>query len=198
MAPRAERVRPELSDRILVALRRIIRATDLHSRRLLRDFGLTGPQLIVLREVAAAEEIFCSALAEAVSVSLPTVTGILARLEARGLVGRRRNTIDRRQMLVSITPAGRELLAAAPPPLQERFSRQLAALEEWERTQVLAVLQRVVAMMEAETLDASPVLTTGELSAPRGETPADPESPPLEAPAGANRSRRGTLQRKAK
>ncbi len=180
----------QLTDQILVALRRIIRATDLHSRSLLREFGLTGPQLIVLREVAAREELFCSALARAVAVSLPTVTGIVARLKARGLVERRRNTTDKRQMLVSVTPAGRELLEAAPPPLQERFTRQLTALQEWEQTQVLAVLQRIVSMMEAEALDASPVLTTGDLAdSPSGGVTADLESPPQEALAQAKTSR---------
>jgi hypothetical protein len=41
-----------------------------------------------------------------------------------------------------------------------------ATLQEWERRQVLAVRQRVVSRMEAEGVDASPVLTTGDLTDP--------------------------------
>lgn len=156
-----------MTDEVLVALRRIIRATDLHSRRLLRDFGITGPQLLVLREIAARRELSSSAVAQAVSVSLPTATDIVARLESRDLVARRRSSSDRRQVVVSLTDAGRRVLDSAPPPLQESFTEQLGALPEWEQTQILYVLQRVVAMMEAETLTASPVLATGEIDASR-------------------------------
>lgn len=168
-----------LSNEVLLALRRIMRATDLHSRRLLRDFGITGPQLLVLREIAACGELSSSALARAVSVSLPTATGILARLESRGLVARRRDSVDRRQVVVSLTEAGIRTLDSAPPPLQESFTRQLEALREWEQTQILSALQRIVSMMEAETLAASPVLTTGRLDAPgQAASQARKASPP--------------------
>ena len=125
---------------------------------------MTGPQLVVLREVAA-EERSASALARAVSVSLPTLSGIVARLEGRGLVARRRGDEDRRQVLISITHAGRKILEAAPAPLQKAFTDRFERLEEWEQTQILSVLQRVVAMMEADELDASPILTTGAIDA---------------------------------
>jgi len=152
------------SEHILVALRRIIRAIDLHSRSLMRDFGLTGPQLVVLREADARTEVSGSALARAVSVSLATLSGIVTRLEARGLLERNRSSRDKRQVLISVTDKGRRILASAPSPLQDRFTRRLAGLEKWEQTQVLSVLQRIVAMMEAEELDASPILTTGGIT----------------------------------
>ncbi len=171
---------PELGDQVLVALRRIIRATDLHSRSLLRKFGLTSPQLVVLREVAARGALSGSALARAVSVSLPTATGILTRLEGRGLVERRRSETDRRQILVLLTPAGSELLADAPPPLQERFLWQLSSMKDWEKLQMLATLERIVSMMEAEAVDASPVLATGDLAAQASDT--GEEAPPVSLP----------------
>lgn len=154
-----------MTDEVLVALRRIMRATDLHSRRLLRKFGITGPQLLVLREIAARRELSSSAVAQAVRVSLPTATGIMARLETRDLVARQRNSSDRRQVVVSLTEAGRRVLDSAPPPLQEWFTEQLGALPEWEQTQILYVLQRIAAMMEVDTLPVSPVLATGEIDA---------------------------------
>ena len=152
---------PQLSQQVLVALRRIIRATDLHSRQLLREFGVTGPQLAVLRAVGDQGGRSGSALARAVSVSLPTVADIVARLESRGLVTRQRSSSDKRQVVVSLTEKGRSLLDAAPPPLQESFTRQLGELKEWEQTQVLAVLQRIVTMMEAEELPSGPVVNMG-------------------------------------
>lgn len=152
---------PQVSQQVLVALRRIIRATDLHSRRLLREYGVTGPQLLVLRAVGEQGERSSSALARGISVSLATVADIASRLESRGLVTRQRSFSDKRQVVVSLTEQGQRVLDAAPPPLQESFTRQLAELSEWEQTQMLAVLQRIVAMMEAEELPTGPIVTPG-------------------------------------
>lgn len=160
-----------LTDQVLVALRRIMRATDLHSRQLLRRFGITGPQLLVLREIGVRGELSGSALARAISVSLPTATDIAARLETRGLATRRRNASDRRQVMVSLTDEGRRILDAAPPPLQDSLINHLVVLPEWEQTQILSVLQRVVAMMEADELPASPILTTGRVERPPADRP---------------------------
>lgn len=103
------------------------------------------------------------AVARALSVSPPTAAEVLRRLEAKGLVERKRDVADKRRVLISITDSGREILAQAPPPLQESFTRALGDLPEWEQTAMLAALQRIVAMMEAEEIDASPVLATGDL-----------------------------------
>jgi DNA-binding MarR family transcriptional regulator len=153
----------DLTHQVLLALRRIIRATDLHSRWLLQHFGLTAPQLVVLQHIARNGATSSSALAREASLSLPTLTGIVARLEARGLVQRTRNESDRRQLLVSLTESGAKLLEEAPPPLQETFTRQFATLRDWEQTLIVSILQRLVAMMEAETLEASAILATGTL-----------------------------------
>ncbi|MDT8342769.1 MAG: MarR family transcriptional regulator, partial [Longimicrobiales bacterium] len=101
----------ELSDEVLRALRRIIRATVAYSHRLASEFGLTVPQLVVLREIAARGEASGSDLARAVSVSPATMTGILKRLRERGLVERRRSRQDRRRILESLTDEGRDILA---------------------------------------------------------------------------------------
>ncbi len=151
-------------DDVLIALRRIMRAVDLHSRSLIQRYGLTGPQLVILREISRLGEVSGSELAKSVSLSLPTVTGILSRLEKRGLVSRRRSEIDKRRVMVRPTSDAFELLATAPPPLQESFAKQFENLEDWEKSQLLASLQRVVSMMEARELDASPILTTGSIS----------------------------------
>ncbi len=153
----------------VTALRRIIRAVDLHSRSLVQRCGLTGPQLLMLHRLASAGEISIGELAVAVSLSQPTVTGILDRLERRGLVRRRRSPDDKRRVLVRTTPACKRLLASAPPLLQESFVRQFTGMGDWEQNLILSSLQRVVAMMEAAEMDAAPILTTGPIH-PAGGT----------------------------
>jgi DNA-binding MarR family transcriptional regulator len=148
---------------VLLALRRIIRAIDLQSRALIQQCGLTGPQLIVLHSLSELGRVSSGKLAATVSLGQATMTGILARLERRGLIERRRSISDKRRMMVETTPAGEEMLRKAPPLLQESFLDQFDVLESWEQTLIISSLQRVVSMMEATALDATPILTTGPM-----------------------------------
>lgn len=146
--------REQFGDDILVALRRIIRAVDLQSRQLVRSHGLTGPQALLLKETILAGELTVGQLAERVSLSQATVTDILLRLERRGLIERQRSHADKRRVLVHITLAGRQLMKTSLPLLQESFLDKLNQLQEWEQTQLLASLQRLANMMNAQTFEA--------------------------------------------
>ncbi len=148
-------------DEVLVALRRVIRAVDLHSRALVRSHGLTAPQALVLKEIVAAGELQVGALAQRVSLSHATITDILNRLERRGLVARSRSEIDRRRVLVRATTAAEQTLERAPPLLQESFTSRFAGLADWEQGMLIASLQRIAALMDAERIDAAPVLAPG-------------------------------------
>ena len=136
----------EISDDILVELRKIVRAMDLQSRQLQRNCALTSPQLVALREIVRHNEISIGELAQNASLSNATITGIVDRLEQRGLAVRKRGR-DRRQVLLSSTETGHSLCENAPPLLQEKFLQSLAALEQWEQAQMLASLSRLSAMM---------------------------------------------------
>lgn len=144
----------QFGDDILAALRRIIRAVDLQSRQLVRSHGLTGPQALLLKEVILAGELTVGQLADRVSLSQATVTDILLRLEKRGLIERQRSSEDKRRVLVHITVAGRRLMKNSLPLLQEAFLNKLNQLQEWEQTQLLASLQRLADMMNAQRFEA--------------------------------------------
>lgn len=150
---------------VLRSLRRIFHAVDRHSRRLARVHGLTDSQALCLNAIHRAGEVNTGQLARTISLSPPTVTGILDRLERRGLVQRSRSARDKRQVVLCLTDAGRGLLASSPPPLQERFTRRLAALPPARQRQIARSLHEVVKMMEAEDIDAAPLLARGEPNA---------------------------------
>lgn len=148
-------------EQVLVALRRVIRATDLHSKRLSKHAGLTGPQLLIMRSIRDLGEVTIGTIAEKVSLSQATVTTILDRLEHRKLVYRVRSTQDKRKVHAHLTDDGADILARAPQPLQEDFIKKFQSLHEWEQTMIIASLQRVANMMDADDIDASPVLDVG-------------------------------------
>jgi hypothetical protein len=68
-----------------------------------------------------------------------------------------------------LTEAGQKLIAEAPAPLQHQFIKVYDALPDWEQTTILASLQRIAQMMDAENLDASPVLDIGALDRNGGD-----------------------------
>lgn len=158
-------------DEVLVALRKIIRATDLYSRKLSKFAGLTAPQLLIMQAVAARGEMTMGEIAHQVSLSQATVTTILDRLEKRGLLQRQRGSSDKRRVYASLTPAGDEIIRESPTPLQQEFMERFEQLRDWEQSLILSSLQRVAAMMNAEEIDASPVLDVGAID--RAQAPLE-------------------------
>ena len=148
-------------DQVLISLRQIIRATDLYSRQLTKQVGLTAPQLLLLQSIQRLGATSISKLSADVNLSQATVTNIIGRLETRGLVCRTRSSEDRRVVHATLTELGVEKISAAPTPLQDVFSKQFSSLEGWEQSMIVAALQRVASMMNAQDIDASPVLHVG-------------------------------------
>jgi len=153
-------------EQVLTSLRRVIRATDLYSRQLAKVSGLTAPQILLLQAIRKLEGGTIGELANDVSLSQATVTSILDRLEKKSLVQRKRSSVDKRKVHACLTESGIMALQDAPRPLQDHFARQFNDLQEWEQTSIIAALQRVAYMMDAEHIDASPVLDVGVLDRP--------------------------------
>jgi DNA-binding MarR family transcriptional regulator len=157
--------RIDITEDILIALRRVIRAIDQHSRNLVQSHGLTGPQALLLTEIVRHQQITGSELAKRVSLSQATVTVVIKRLESRNLLQRSRDSEDKRKVILHATEQGKILVKESVPLLQERFQQRLSELKDWEQNQLLSSLQRISEMMNAEDLDASPMLISGAITA---------------------------------
>lgn len=160
---------------VLVALRRVIRATDLHSKHLAKTTGLTAPQILLLQTIRDKGEVTIGEIANEMSLSQATVTTIIDRLEKRNLVFRERSKEDKRKVHAYLTEEANETLKSAPIPLQDQFARQYSDLQDWEQTMIISSLQRVAQMMDAQHIDASPVLDIGTLD--RQESSENKSSP---------------------
>ena len=82
-------------------------------RKLLKNLGLTYPQYLVMLVLWEHDERTVSEIGAKLFLDSPTLTPLLKRLEANGLVARRRSDSDERQVVVSLTAAGRRLQARA-------------------------------------------------------------------------------------
>ena len=155
----------EKYEQLLISLRRVIRAIDIHSRQLNKQSGLTGPQLMVMQKIAQLDAPLAKQIAQEITLSAATVTTIIDRLESRGLVVRRRSETDKRKVHLSLSEAGQVLLSGSPKPLQDHFIKRYQNLEEWEQSQLLSAVERIASMMDAHELDAAPVLFVGQIQA---------------------------------
>lgn len=154
----------DLCNNVLVAIRRITRAIDIYSKDLVRDYGITGPQLLLMQALSDSGASSAGEIAKRIQLSNATTTEIINRLERRAFIKRKRNTQDKRQVFVSLTPLGKEILKTAPSPLQKKFVTEFNKLEEWEQNSLLSALQRIASMMEAKEIEASPILMTGPIT----------------------------------
>ncbi|BAV64345.1 MarR family winged helix-turn-helix transcriptional regulator [Sphingobium cloacae] len=143
------------------ALRRVLRATEIGSRQLATATGLTPSQLLVLREIDIRQSATPGTIAQALQFSQATITTIVDRLESLGFVQRQRSEKDKRQFHLSALPASKAAIADAPDPLQTTFTDRFVALPPWEQAMILAAVERLATLMDAQNIDAAPLLDSG-------------------------------------
>jgi len=137
---------------VLMALRRIGRASDLHSKHLAKESGLTVPQAVVLQAIRTLGEVTTRRLADSVDLSQATLTVILDRLEQRGLIERYRSATDRRVVHARLTGASRALLRRGPPLLDQGFTDAFRALHPTAQRRIVGTLEQVASMMGVDRI----------------------------------------------
>lgn len=152
-----------IEEEIIIALRQITRAISLHSKQLMKEYGLTTPQILVLKAAENLGNPSLRSIADKVNLTSATVSIILDKLIAKGYITKAKHQTDRRKSLIEITAKGHDILLTSPKPLQSHFIAQLEALESWEQLQMLSCLQRVATMMKAHQILASPILFEEEI-----------------------------------
>lgn len=165
---------PEYDIRLMRAIRRIIRAVDLHSKSLKQRADFTTPQLVCLTALAQKGPLTLKGLSESIDLSPSTVLGIVDRLHAKGLVERRRGDRDRRQVMLSINDAGQGALLSAPYPLQHTLLEGFHGLSELEQSTLTLAMERVVELLGARNLDTAAILDVAPLPENRPTAAEEP------------------------
>jgi DNA-binding MarR family transcriptional regulator len=106
---------------IALLVRRLVKVISYDSQKVSRQFGLTGPQSVVLGNLLNNGAMSSADLSRIAYVTPSNITGIIDRLENKGLVERVRLKDDRRVALITLTQSGRELSETLPDPIEERF-----------------------------------------------------------------------------
>lgn len=133
---------------LLFALRQISRASDIYSRKLSQQTGLTMPQLMLMQAIDFAPQCSAGELSTMIALSQATVTNIVRRLESRALLRRERGHHDKRKVFLRLTESGKAMLDGAPQTLQPSFVEQFDGLAAWEQQLLVSAAQRIAQMME--------------------------------------------------
>ena len=153
---------------IVMSIRKLVRAVYLDSQKISKQYGLTGPQSGVLRTLINRGSLSSVDLSRALYVTPSNITGIIDRLEKKGLAERKRKEGDRRVALITLTEAGAELGKRLPDPIEKRFISELADLET-EHVHILAVaIKQILNLMDTKGIEAAPLELNQEISS---ETP---------------------------
>jgi len=118
------------------------------SKRMEQAYGVTGPQRLVVRIVGRFPGISAGRVAEILHVHPSTLTGILKRLESRGILQRKSDPRDARRALFGLTPKGRKLDTVRTGAVEQAVRRVLAA-----DPQKVSASQEILASLSVE-LDA--------------------------------------------
>lgn len=142
----------EAISEIMQDLRRIFKAIQQYSEQVLKEFGVTGPQLWALRIIYNEGRLSMGELSGNMYLHISTVSGIIDRLEEKGLAERKRDRADRRIVKISLTKEGKRLVQRAPAAAQGRLLHGLESLSRHAVLTIRSSFEKVVRLMEIENV----------------------------------------------
>lgn len=142
---------PVLDEQLCFALYAAARATTHAYHPGLTRLGLTYPQFVTLLALWQDDGVGVAELAGRLHLDASTMSPLLKRMEAMGLVERRRSTRDERRVTIHLTPAGTDLAGPASQVRQEVAQHLDLSHEETEQLRTLAL--RIVHTLESDGTD---------------------------------------------
>jgi DNA-binding MarR family transcriptional regulator len=144
---------PDLVKQIIFQIRRLIQAKELYTKELNKKYQVSASQLNCLLALYENGPLPPSQIAKHIMVKSSTVTGIIDRLEQKGLVNRSRTSRDRRVITVELTEPGRTLAENAPPPIQQKVLEGLERLPQGEMEKIVLGLNMLTQMLDVQDLE---------------------------------------------
>lgn len=138
----------------VLQLVRILEQESRLSRKTYKGFGVTESQGLVVRQLAKSGPSSLIELSKQLHVSPSNITGLVDRLEAKGLVRRARQD-DRRIIHIHLTSQGEELTAILPDPLEVKIDCALRDIPEPELQAFWLPISRLLEAFGASPAQAS-------------------------------------------
>jgi len=142
---------------VLDSLRLIVRDLRLSAREAERVARITGAQLFVLQQLQDGGTLSLGELAERTMTDQSSVSVVVKKLVSAKLVARKPSKADARRLELSLTPAGKKLLARCPEPTQVRLVAALKRLAPNEVEGLTSGLSALVREMGLESDAPAPL-----------------------------------------
>ncbi len=146
---------------ILIKIRKIVRSINLESKKIQKEYGVSIPQVLCLNYLVNSENYQATQgeIKNFLNLNSSTTSGIINRLENKGLIARLPKSGDKRIVNITLTSKGDKLLKQIPSLLHEQLSIKLQKLNPAELEQVQLSLELLVRLLDIDDVDASPLLS---------------------------------------
>lgn len=144
---------PDKVREIIFLIRKLMHGAELYTKELNKKYQITAAQLNCLLALYENGPLPPSQIAKHMMVKSSTVTGVIDRLEQKGLATRQRNSPDRRIINIQLTRAGKKMADVAPPPIQQRVVDGLKQLSPEELNQIILSLTKLTKMLDLQDLE---------------------------------------------
>lgn len=154
--------------RSMNAVRSIVRALRINTRAIELKMGISLAQLFVLQQLAEKPADSLNELADRTATHQSSVSVVVRRLVERGYVTRTASPADKRRIEIAVTQSGRDLLAGAPPTIQNQL---VTALREMNRDDQVTLADLLERWLVAAKIDfASPPMLGEDESESRSKS----------------------------
>lgn len=151
----SEQVHQERVKELIFLIRKLMQGTELYTKQLNKEYHISAAQLSCLLSLYENGPLPPSHIAKYMMVKSSTVTGVVDRLEQKGLVTRLRNSPDRRVITIELTENGKKLAENAPPPLQRKIIYGLKKLPNSEIKHIILALSKLTDMLDVQDLEVT-------------------------------------------
>jgi DNA-binding MarR family transcriptional regulator len=138
---------------IIFSIRRLIQASELYTKELNKKYQISAAQLNCILTLYEYGPLPPSKIADYMMVKSSTVTGVVDRLEIKGLAERMRNSPDRRVITIQLSEAGKKLAQNAPPPIQQKIIDGLKQTGNAKKEQIVSALNMLTDMLDVQDLE---------------------------------------------
>ena len=149
---------------ILIKIRKIVRSINLESKKIQKEYGVSIPQVLCLQYLRDAENYQAGQgdIRKFLNLNASTASGIINRLEAKGLVARLPRSGDKRVVTIALTSAGDQLMQKIPSLLHEHLSEKLIKLDDSTFENIKNSLEVLVNILDIDEVEAFPLASNDE------------------------------------
>ena len=144
---------PDHTKQIVFSIRRLIQASELYTKELNKKYQVSTAQLNCILTLFEYGPLPPSQIAKHMMVKSSTVTGVVDRLEKKGIALRIRNSPDRRVITIQLTETGKKLAENAPPPIQQKIIDGLKQTDKNKVEQIVSSLNLLTSMLDVQDLE---------------------------------------------